>query len=247
MQKISDEELMADVDRQLDPTRSKEIAAALLVDPALRKRRDVYVASARLPDIFHVELDDVARARFVAAINRAPINVAPPPRPSLWQSIQDMLPSLPMPLRLAGALGLGAVIGWAGHTRLQTSPAADEIALVNGALVATGSLRQVLETEISSNGAPRSGKVGVTATFKTIAGTYCREFTVVTHLGLGCRTADGAWEVRAYEKSRKTSADAIRPVGDKSVVEAAISDTTDNIPLSADAERKMITQGWRAN
>lgn len=109
-------------------------------------------------------------------------------------------------------------------------------------------MRQALETQPSSEGAGQTGgHAGVTATFKTLAGSYCREFTVASHQGLGCRTAAGAWEVRAYEKARKTAADAVRAVGEKSVVEAAISDTTDNNPLSADAERLMISNGWRQN
>lgn len=256
MRDISDDELMAHVDRELDEARSAEIDQQLLTDAALRKRIKPYVITREhLPAAFEATMDDATRTRFVAAIDRALIAPSTTERTTkpidVWQALKDTWSSflaqwMPTPVRFAGALGLGVLVGWTLSHRLQQTPTSDQIALVNGALVATSTLRQALEAEASRDIVAKAGTT-VTATFRTLSGSFCREFTSTKHQGLGCRTSDGNWEIRAYEKARKTGSSQVVPVGEKSVVEAAINETTDNVVLSKDAEARLISQSWRKN
>lgn len=261
MHEISDEMLMAYVDGELSPADVRRVEQALMVDPSLRARLQPFVVTKQeLARLFNEPMNAPVPAHLVAAIERAPIGTGKAseasPAEGLWASLKDFaagLVALPMPVQFAGALALGTVIGWAAFSGSRDTIAADEIALANGALVATSSLQKVLEGEVSARTLPSAaGTISALHSFETKAGGFCRAFTIeaegaAPYTGLGCRRADGAWEIRAYEKSPKKSPISVRVAGEgKSAVEAATDELIHGRAMTKEEETRVIARGWKA-
>lgn len=261
MHEISDELLMAYVDGELSPAEARRVEQALMVDPSLRARLQPFVVTKQeLARLFNEPMNAPVPAHLVKAIERAPIGTGIAAEASaatgLWATFKDFaagLAVIPMPVQFAGALALGTVIGWAAFSGSRGTIAASEVAMANGALVASNTLQKVLEGEVSARALPSAaGTISGAQSFETKSGGVCRTFSVEAadaspYTGLGCRRADGAWEIRAYEKSAKKSPMSVRVAGEgKSAVEAAVDEMIGGRVMTKEEEARFIARGWKA-
>lgn len=156
---------------------------------------------------------------------------------------------------LAGLALVGALyVTERGRTR------SDIVAVQPGAgLIAAGELARVLEAEGSrsmTRAAPGSAELAAIRpllTFKSRAGAWCRQFEApgagrTVGGGVACRQADGAWKVEMMVASARRVAGpgVVTPEGKEGIdLEAAVEHLAGGDALSPDAERQLISGGWR--
>lgn len=257
---ISDELLMAYVDGELEPAEAVRVEQALSADPDLRARLQPFVVTRQeLARLFNEPMNAPIPAHLIKAIERAPVGsagaTAAPGASGLLVSLKDFVAgfmAMPMPVRFAGALALGTVIGWAAFSDARVKGSTSEIAMTNGALVASNALQNALESRLSAHPVPSgAGAVSVDQSFETKSGGFCRTFKIeataaVPYMGLGCRTADGAWEIRAYEKIPKKSSMSVRVAGEsKSAVDAAVDELLRDRVMTKEEEASVMARGWK--
>lgn len=266
MHEVSDELLMAYVDGELDPDQARLVEGRLATDEALKERIKPFVATRQLATLYKAPMDLPPPARVVSVLAETPVAHRPPTRADrLLDILRDgsfASLSVLMPLRMAGVLGLGAMLGWAAHmTSGRNATAGTEIAMVEGALVAVKTLYDTLESSVTATGVVSGAPGGdartlwVTATFLATTGSYCREFAIgpshaSRYRGLGCRRADGVWEIHAYEKDKRKlgSSSVVRPAGaTNSVVDAVVAEIMRGSIISPEAEARLMARGWKSD
>jgi hypothetical protein len=228
---ITDQELMAYADRELDPARAAEVEAALASDPELvrriaRFRKQRQQLQAAFDPVLHEPVPPqlIAAARGIPSIR--------PRRQWAWAQLTGM----------AASLVLGAVAAW---TVLRFEPEPLMVAGEEG-LVARGTLARSLSEELAAE--PDDDMIRVGISFRDRSGAYCRTFSPAQGArmaGLACREDDD-WRVILVTESQaggeadyRMAAGAIPPEILRAV-EARIAGE----PLDAAGETTARARGW---
>lgn len=265
---LTDEELMQFADRTLSAAEEGRVEKILAENPGARARLAAFIDTAPDGAVF-APLRAVASgpppARLVEAIMQAPAApvraAARGPQRSSVQGMLDGLFSFGKP-RWAPAfammlLAVGGVVGWVLHGA-SSRGAPGMLALEGGRLVAQGELLRALETsrsgELVSGAAPGSAAaVKVRLTFKSQEDGYCRQYDLstaagATFSGIGCRAADGAWQIRLHvpTKADATATDRLVPVGDgKAMIAGLVGAMSTDDPLDTEQESGLLSRRWR--
>jgi hypothetical protein len=258
--KITDEQLMAYADGELDAAAAAEVEAAIAADPALAETVARHRALRRqLREAFAPALDEPVPEHLMALV-RAPVAepaaatggapVAAPAAASGTAPVADVVPLRPrrrwaMPewAGMAAALALGVALSQAF---LAPTPA-DLRTADGGALRADGALAQALDRQLAADNTP-AGRIAVGLSFRDGSGAYCRSFVLRDPrplAGLACRADDG-WHVPITSEAEvdtgelRQAAAALPPAVLLAVETRLAGDT-----LDAEAERRARDAGWR--
>lgn len=236
--KITDEQLMAYADGELDAAAAAEVEAAIAADPGLAETVARHrVLRRQLRDAFAPALDEPVPEHLMALV-RAPAPAAEvvPLRPRRrW--------ALPEWAGMAAALALGVALS---QGFLQPAPA-DLRTAAGGALRADGALAQALDRRLAADNSD-VGRIAVGLSFRDGSGAYCRSFVlrdVRPLAGLACRADDG-WHVPVTSEAApeagelRQAAAALPPAVLLAVETRMVGDT-----LDAEAERRARDAGWR--
>lgn len=239
---VSDQDLMAYVDGELDPVRHEALSLAIERDAGLAAR----VAAAQelrrnLRAAFDVTLHEPVPDKLTALLTAGRDKKTK--RPDSWRFTRSSA------WASAFALAAGVVFGaWLGPVLMthRTGPGATQMA---PGRVATGSdLYRALSEQLAS--APAKA-IRMELSFRSKEGTYCRVFASTvqadTVTGLACRDAEG-WRVDAMQsvaQGANQSAD-YRQAGSSmpSVIMALAESRMEGDALDADAEASARANGW---
>jgi hypothetical protein len=257
---ISEAELLAYVDGELDAADRARVEAAIETDELLARR----VATqrglrARLNASYNAVLDEAVPQRLLDVLNARPAastNVtdiataraerdahtadtgAKPPRARTapWSWRQGSA--------IAASLVLGVLLGPVVLNQSQSLPLLAE----RGRVVATGALDAALLWQIAAKPNPHA-EVQVGLTFRNKDGRYCRIFSLSQGpTGFACRdTRNWVVEVLARGPSRATNEAALRQAATNipAVVRQAIEASIDGEPFDAEGEWDGMKKRWR--
>lgn len=235
---IDAELLMAYADGELSPIEAKRVERAIAADPALQAQVDAHrklramlangfapVAEQPVPDRLATMLRtgqvvDLAEARAA----RRPI--APTPVWTRWVVGSMMAACLVMGLMMGQIVNRGPV-----ESR-------------GGVLVASGGLRNALDTQLAAANAP-GAPLRLLVSFKDGDGNYCRSFASATLSGIACRDNRG-WVLRETRAGGGVAGTDYRQAG--STDAALMADAQALMagePLDAAAEASARAKGWR--
>jgi negative regulator of sigma E activity len=196
---VSDFEVIAYVDGELDPARRAEIERELAHDPELQQRvAEEQALRDRFRRVFDRVLDEPVPSRLVASLKPTSLRASRPPSRTRWQWAWTG------GLAAAAGLVLGVALGqWLPSLQGQPAP----IATVGSMLEARGALADALTRRLASEQAPSNGvRLGVS--FLARAGVYCRTFSLEqgrdSLSGLACRDHD-VWELQALQSTPRES------------------------------------------
>jgi hypothetical protein len=246
--KITDEQLMAYADGELDAAAAAEVEAAIAADPALAQTVVRHRALRRqLREAFGPTLDEPVPEHLMALV-RAP--AAQPAAAAGAAPMAEVVPlrqrrrwALPEWAGMAAALALGVALSQAF---LAPTPA-DLRTADGGALRADGALAQALDRQLAADNTP-AGRIAVGLSFRDGSGAYCRSFVLRDPrplAGLACRADDG-WHVPITSEAEvdtgelRQAAAALPPAVLLAVETRLAGDT-----LDAEAERRARDAGWR--
>jgi hypothetical protein len=249
---ITDEELMAYADGELDDARTQEIGRAIDTNPELAARLRVFRLTGRaLGPHFDPILEEQPPAALLQAIRSAPISGRrPSPRESVATTIGRVLQSFgfgPSPWPVLAGIATGLIIGAAATMTGHGTGDEAVVAERDGALVATGPLDRTLETDTME--ASRAGAVKIVATFADEAGRWCRLYQGAGHSGLACRQAAHHWQIIALgEGSGGTDSSPVPSGGGgaQAVDDLAASMMTSSAALDAQTEAELVSRAWEA-
>jgi hypothetical protein len=222
------------VDGELSPKEMAEIAEALVCHPDL----SAYVAEQeRLRSLMRAryrDLDETMPPRLIHATLTAPVSRRWRLRQFLsrrfliWQFLQAGA-------MLAAGLALGVVL----------KPPSDFTVLQSGAVMASGALGHVLDTQLAAAVVDSGPAIGIS--FRDKAGEDCRTFSNGESVGLACHRGS-AWAVdtlirRNAEDTRATYHMAATDMPDalRRIVEGRIT----GAPFDAMRETRARSDGWR--
>lgn len=242
---ITQDEIMAYVDGELEEAARDRITQAALADPALAGR----IAAERA-------LRDRLQAHF------APM--ADAPVPAAWvESIRAAAPGAQVidmaaaraqraakiekpPSRYRAWIGgaVAACLAVAVFVGTQ-KPRADPQPIVarDGVLVASGTLGRALDSQLASaqDGAP----IRMLGTFHRAGGDLCRVFAGPQASGVACRDGD-RWQLQHVLPGSRPSSTAYRQAGSPDAELMGIAQAmAAGAPLDAAQEREAQTKGWR--
>jgi hypothetical protein len=254
---ITDEQLMAYADGELDAPMREVVEAALAADPALVTRLAEHEAMREgLRRAFASELEEPVPARLLDALKPEPR--APAPVVSLashrkaaaarereaandagwgWARWGGWAASV------AAALFIGHVYWPGGSTATPEGFALQG----DGRFVAKGSVETALNTQTAAT-RPLGASVSVPLSFVDQSGRYCRSFTTSSHAGLACRE-DKDWAVQMLVQSApaaagngnaRQAATALPPA-----LLAEIDQRIAGPALDAAGEQQALQRGWR--
>jgi hypothetical protein len=255
---ITDEQLMAYADGELDASMREVVEAALAADPALVTRLAEHEAlRERLRDAFAAELDEPVPTRLREALKTEPR--APAPVVSLAthrKATAARIREAANESRWSGAARWGA---WAaslaaavfiGHAYWPggSNAALEGLALQDGGrLVARGTVETALNTQTAAT-RPLGVDVAVPLSFVDRSGRYCRSFTTAGHAGLACRDG-GDWAVQmlvqAPPATLSTSAARQAASSLPPALLAEIDQRIEGPALDAQGEQRALQGGWR--
>jgi len=247
---VSDEELMAYVDGELDAAARAAVEQAMRDDPQVARRVDAERSlRAQLGSAFRDVLDEPVPDRLMAAARAQAPSAADAKVVPLARTRDKEPASTPgwrrgTWLALAACLVAGIAIGLA----LPVLRASREDVRVasDGALIAGGELAMALETRLSTSG---EGGVHIGLTFDAKDGRYCRTFTTAAvhgRAGVACRTQTG-WRIEALEQSTdRGDAGDYRMAGSSlpPPVRAAVDSRIQGEAFDAAREMQAIRSGW---
>lgn len=243
---ISDEELMAYLDGELDAGRRASIEGAIEADPDLARRvAEQQSLLGRLRGAFHPILDEPVPQRLTNATRGVSTLDMEAVR-----ARQERRRFAARPwLAAAASLVLGVLIApWI------TRPTHDapDVVMRGASLSASGDLAAALTSQLSAEPSP-SGRIRVVVSYVGDTGEYCRAF-VARHeeksmSGIACRSGD-AWHIRSIDSGTEVQAGttAYRQASSalSPLVRQAIESSMIGEPLDADAERAARGRGWTA-
>lgn len=249
---ISDEQLMAYADGELDDRRTQEIGRAIDNDPALAARLRVFRVTGRaLSPHFQAVFDAEPPAAMVDAIRSAPVTRGRMPAgEAISGSIGRILQVIglgPSPWPALAGLAAGLVIGAAATVSGGLLGSQALVAERDGMLVAAGHLDRTLETQTMQ--ASRAGSVRVVSTFQDEMGRWCRLYQSAEHSGLACRQAEHVWRIIALgEGAAGTDASPVPSGGGgaQAVDDLAASMMASSTALDAETEAALVARSWEA-
>ena len=254
---ISDEQIMAYVDGELDARARDEVEQAIASDHEVARRVARQLAlRKKMRAAFDPVLNEPVPERLVAAARTARVASAAEHRnvADLAQA-RDMRTAPPRAARrwswpewsaIAASVAVGAIVA----QLLWHSPEPAPFIAKNGRLIAQSTLSEALTTQLASTqSADAATRVG--ASFRSKSGEYCRTFVTSAaggFAGLGCRQGSD-WALQAMSRVEAASAATgpYSPAG-SSLPPAVLQTVAEQIagePLDAAAEAAAQKNGWR--
>lgn len=237
---VSDKQIAAYVDDELDEAARGAVTFAALSDPALAER----IAAERglrqrLRAHYAPALEEPVPAEWIAQIRQ---EAAPASAEVIdlaaARAHNRSLASRPMSrLWLGAALAASLVIGIGiGGAMRNTGP----ITASGGALLASGDLARALDTQLAAD----TGPTRMIATFHRQGGALCRVFSGAAASGIACHGGQG-WQLLHVMPGAGTSNTAYRQAGsDNPALMAEAQAMAQGDPLDAKAERAARDRGW---
>jgi hypothetical protein len=259
---IPDEILMAFADGELDAAECARVEAYLRTSAEGVRRLEVFASTGRgLADLFEQPMHepipqlliDAATAEKVSGLNQA--------RRVTGQRLAQFW-NRPVYMALAASVAIAA-IGASGFWLRKGSTSADSnygLAMPEtGDKWAVEGLNSALETVASGTVVTQviaggAATIEPAFTFATSDDRYCRQYVItrsteIAYGGVACRTTGGRWRVVAHEPFRPKARQDQQIVTAGKVSLPSIDAIVDHLiagdALSADAERSVMTGGWR--
>lgn len=250
---VPDELIMAYADGQVSPEEKAWLESILAVDPAVRSRLDVFVATG--PGQFS-PFDSVLTApipdRLIATVRGTrPEKRAAAPRPSL---LERLFPNGFGPLH-AVSYATALVVGVGVGSALLTTPdtATPLIVADRDGFVASGNLQVALDTKVSGDKElVNEGDVRPVLTVRDGEGRVCRHYEIVQRRkgpqGLACREADGRWRITVLTGGESAATARNASQGAPDVLDGMVGTAIKSMPahseLSGAEEAYLIEKGW---
>jgi len=255
---ITDEQLMAYADGELDAPMREVVEAALAADPDLVARLAEHEAlRASVRRAFASELDEPVPARLREALKPEPR--APAPVVSLASHRQA---AAARSREAANEPGWSAWTRWGawaasvaaavfiGHAYWPGGGASSPEGFAlqgDGRLLARGEVETALNTQ-TAGAKPLGASVAVPLSFVDRSGRYCRSFTTAAHAGLACREEqDWAVQMLVQAAPSNGASEGARQAATAlpSTLLAEIDQRIEGPALDANAEQQALQRGWR--
>ena len=248
---MTDEELMAYVDGELDAPAQSQAEAAIAADPALGARVSAQrELRARLQQAFDPVLDEPLPqrlsalagagqpARAVASLDAARERREDRLRPRWsWRELSAV----------AATLVMGVMLGPYVMRASQPLPFVSE----GGRVVAIGALQTALMDQLSGTASTGAEGATIGMSFHTANGQNCRTFAMNPGpAGLACRER-GDWVVEVLARNPRprdgSAPDGYRQAGTPfpEVIRQAVEARIDGEPLDSAQEKQMAARSWR--
>lgn len=250
---VPDELIMAYADGQVSPEEKAWLESILAVDPAVRSRLDVFVATG--PGQFS-PFDSVLTApipdRLIATVRGTrPEKRLAEPRPSLFDRLFPAGFGPLQGLSYAAMLLVGFGIGAA----LLTAPEGKAPLIVadRDGFVASGDLQVALDTKASGDKKlVNEGDVRPVLTVRDGEGRICRHYEIVQRRkgpqGLACRQADGQWRITVLTGGEAAATVRNASQGEPDVLDGMVGAAIKSMPahseLTGVEEAYLIQNGW---
>jgi hypothetical protein len=249
---ITDEQLMAYADDELDVETRRHVDAAMARDPeiaaAIERHRRM---RQRLRTTFDPVLVEKVPDRLLATVNAVPAaNSSAAQVVGFATRRRKTLRHWAWPEW--GAIAASLIVGvLAGQMSWRSAPG-DLFATRDGELVARAELAEVLSNKLANE--PATEGIRVALSFRSKKGEYCRAFIATpraassTLAGIACHERD-EWQMQTLARQRaetantstyRQAASALPP----SVI-ATVSDAMEGEPLDVSAENAARAAGWR--
>ncbi len=249
---VPDELIMAYADRQVSPEEKTWLDGILAVDPAVRSRLDVFIATG--PGQFS-PFDSVLTApipdRLIATVRGTRSEPrSPAPRQSLFERFFPGFGLMPA-VGYAAVLVAGVVIGSALLT-----PAATTSPLIvadREGFIASGNLQVALDTQVSGDKKlVNEGDIRPVLTVRDGEGRVCRHYEIVQRRkgpqGLACRERDGKWRITVLTGGEGAATARNASQGGSDVLDGMIGTAIKSMPahseLTGAEELYLIEKGW---
>lgn len=242
---LSDEELMAYVDGELDAGRRAAVEAAIAADPELAQRIAGHRALRdRLQSAFGGTLDEPVPARLANAV-RGLQAVSLQAARSRKRQRQLMATYW---LAAAASLVLGVLVGpWIPRLAGEEP----DIHAHGAGLAASGNLAKALTGQLASEQSP-SDPIRIAVSFVADSGEYCRAFVTRREdgsiAGIACR-AGNVWRIRALDAATGAQGESgdYRQAGTSlsPLMLQAIESSMVGQPLDAPGEAAARRSDWR--
>lgn len=242
----TEDQIAAWVDGSLDPDQAARIAAMVANDPsALQVAERVERQNALLRTAYADTLDQQPPARLLATVFGGPTLAAS-------GGVIATTPVRPAPAwkPMALAAGLALAIGLGTGAALVGVPAEQSPEPSTRAALAVGPADPVVAAALETSPSGEAGAVTPLATFRVVAGGWCREFETETGAGVGCRDNAGGWSVVAAAvrpAALAGQAEGYLPAGGDfaDTLGAALDALGAGAALDPDAEAQTMAGGWR--
>lgn len=251
---VPDELIMAYADGQVSPEEKAWLDGILAVDPSVRSRLDVFVATG--PGQFS-PFDSILTApvpdRLIATVRgmRPETKAVALPRQSLFDRLFPNGFGLMPAVGYAAALAIGVGIGSA----LLSAPVTKDPLIVadREGFVASGDLQVALDTRVSGDKKLiNEGDIRPVLTVRDDDGRICRHYEIVQRRkgpqGLACRESDGRWRITVLTggEGSATARNASQGGSDAldGVIGTAIKSMPSHTELTNTEELYLIQKGW---
>ncbi|WP_068082944.1 anti-sigma factor family protein [Novosphingobium rosa] len=246
---VTQEEIMAYVDGELDDATRGRVTLAALADLDLADRIAAERAlRERLKAHFAPVVDEPVPAAWVESIR-----AATPPAPVINLAAERARRAAPAPrwrtpawagAAMAACLAIGVFVGSQWHGGGQ-----GPIVVEKGALVASGDLGRALDTQLASadgGGADGHAPIRMLGTFHREGGDLCRVFAGAQASGIACHDG-GQWQLQhVLPGSAPAEQTAYRQAGSQDGALMALAQTmAQGDPLDATQEKAAKDKGWR--
>lgn len=230
-----DEEFFAWLDGELDADRAARVEARVAASPELADRASEHRRmAAELRDAFKPVMQARAPSPRFESAEVIEFGARPAGREA-WRPQFRLSQWAAMAATLALGLLVGNLVGRDG----EFSP----VAVDNGRLVASASLKTTLDSGLASE--PAADRVRIGLTFRDARGTVCRSFQDGPAAGLACREGD-RWRIEALvQESEGQFSDYRMAAGQNPTLTELIDRTIAGEPFDAAQERAARDSGWR--
>ncbi|MFT3907631.1 MAG: hypothetical protein QM718_15145 [Steroidobacteraceae bacterium] len=251
---ITDEQLMAYADGELEASERAAIEAALKLDPQLAARVERHRAlRGRLQAAYDPVLKEPIPQRLMAALGsgQGAQHTAQvlPFRPRVVP--HGHVPRKARPWLQWGTVAASLIVGVLLGTlvKLGGNPDAGWVASNGGAAVARGALAQALNTQLASTQG-NDAAIRLNVSFKDRSGAYCRAFSSGGSgalAGVACRSGND-WQLQMLSSAPAGSSGANYRQAGSSLPSAVLDRVQAQIsgePLDAAGEAQAAKAGWR--
>jgi hypothetical protein len=251
---ISDEQLMAYVDGELDDQQRSAVDSALARDASLAARLEQHRSlRGRLQAAHEPMLAEPVPSRLLALLQgEAPAGGGAQPLPFKPRAAVATPRDSPATHRwpLWSALAASVLVGVVAGALALYGSNQPRLELVAGAMVARGPLAEALNTQLAATQDSKA-PVRLNLSYRNRAGAYCRVFSTRSESGLSgvaCRRgSDWQLQVLAASPGERGAASAYRQAGSNisGAVLALVQSQMSGDPLDSEAEARAAQSGWR--
>lgn len=258
MTTLTDENLMAYADNQLDETLRKQVEAELKNDPEAQARLNLFEQSANALSSYDDVLKEPLPEKLLNIFdqsydNQQPISTAEAPKEIKTQGKWLAWNGSPLAIAASLAFLAGITLGFIAPNAFKekTQPS-----------IVQAYLPHILEKQVT--GIPESYQISnanyeimVMGTYTTDAGKFCRSFEV-THLpgyvriGMACRTTDQQWDVHmlvppgSFEGLDKSTQQHYQTASNgRELIDATKRELNIQSTISLKEEQLLIDKGWK--